>query len=143
MNPKQVIPALAKLAPVLAAAAPPVLIGAAIGGAILWLLSSDNKSAAVEAPQPAPDVPHPAPVTAPATVPVVALNPPSQAKRIRREDLAMVLEYGARCLTRQEAVTALQALGFRKTAAYKALSTEGRFAAMINTTEDGLVEWVG
>ena len=58
MNAKQTFPALAKLAPVLAAAGPPVLIGAAIGGVILWLLSRGNNSAA-ETPKSAPDVPLP------------------------------------------------------------------------------------
>ena len=66
-----------------------------------------------------------------------------KAKRIRREDLAEALAYGARSLTRQEAVTALQALGFGKTAAYKALSPDGRFAEFIEVAPDGLIEWKG
>ena len=141
MNAKQAIPALAKLAPVLAAAGPPVLIGVAIGGVILWLLSRGNQSAAAEAPQPAPDVLPPTVIAATAPVPVS--NSPAKAKRVRREDLAEALAYGARSMTRQEAVTALQSLGFGKTAAYKALSPDGRFAEFIEVAPDGLIEWKG
>jgi hypothetical protein len=143
MNAKQVVPVLAKLAPVLVAAGPPVIIGAAIGGVILWLLSRGNNTEVVEAPQPVPDVPQPAPVVPLAETPAVPSNPPPQAKRVRREDVAEALAYGARSLTRTEAVTALQNLGFGKTAAYKALSPDGRFASLIRKSSDGLLEWQG
>jgi len=42
MNPKQTLPLLATL-PALAAA-PPLLIGAAIGLGLFWLFSDDNKT---------------------------------------------------------------------------------------------------
>ena len=106
MNAKQAIPALAKLAPVLAAAGPPVLIGVAIGGVILWLLSRSNTPAAAETPQPAPDVPLPTAIAATASAPAPLSNSPARAKRVRREDLAEALAYGARSMMRWEAVAA-------------------------------------
>ena len=143
MNAKQTIPILAKLAPVLAAAGPPALIGVAIGGVILWLLSRGKEQVAEERRKPDPDVSHPTQIMAPATVAAASSNPPIQSKRIRGEDLAVALEYGGRSMTRQEAVAALRALGFGKTAAYKALSENGRFAELMGYTPDGLVEWNG
>lgn len=143
MNAKQAIPALAKLAPVLAAAGPPVLIGAAIGGVILWLLSRGNTPAAAEAPKLAPDVPLPTAIAAPAPSPAPVSNSPARATRVLRDGLAEALAYGARSMTRQEAVAALQVLGFGKTAAYKALSPDGRFADLLTHTPDGLIEWRG
>lgn len=65
------------------------------------------------------------------------------SKRIRREDVAEALAYGARSMTRQDAVAALQALGFGKTAAYKALSPDARFAEFLEVAPDGLMEWKG
>lgn len=127
---------LASLAPVIAAA-PPVLIGLAIGAGLLWLLSGSQ-----EKPQPAPDVPAPTP--GPKAAPAVeSAPPPLPARRVRREDVAEALVYGARSMTRGEAVAALQALGFGKTAAYKALSPDGRFAEFLAQTPDGLLEWKG
>ena len=110
---------------------------------ILWLLSRSNTPAAAETPQPAPDVPLPTAIAATASAPAPLSNSPARAKRVRREDLAEALAYGARSLTRQEAVTALQARGFGKTAAYKALSPDGRFADFLTQTPDGLIEWNG
>jgi len=57
--------------------------------------------------------------------------------------VAEALEYGEHAMTRTEAVAALQELGFQKTAAYKALSQEGRFAELLEHTPDGLIEWKG
>jgi hypothetical protein len=51
--------------------------------------------------------------------------------------------YGERPFTRKEGVAALEAIGFRKTAAYKALAEDGRFASFIEFTPDGLIEWKG
>jgi len=62
---------------------------------------------------------------------------------VRREDIAEVLEYGARAMTRQEAVAALQRLGFGKTAAYRALSDSSRFADLVETNANGLLQWKG
>jgi hypothetical protein len=141
MNPKQTIPLLAKLSPALIAAGPPVLIGAAIGMGLLWLLFGDKKEAEQETLPPVPDVPPPITATAPAPAPLS--DSPARAKRVRREDLAEALAYGARSMTRGEAVAALQNLGFGKTAAYKALSEQGRFVEFLHHTSDGLIEWKG
>ena len=43
-------------------------------------------------------------------------------------------------MTLGEAVLALQARGFGKTAAYKALSAQSKFGDLIENTPDGLVE---
>ena len=148
MNPKETIPVLAKLAPVLAAAGPPALIGVAIGLGLLWLFSDNEKEETPEAPKPAPELP-PATVAMP-SVPIVppeaqaaAPLPKAASRRITREDIAGALEYGARSVPRGEAVAALQALGFHKTAAYRALSANGRFAEFIEIAPDGLIEWKG
>jgi len=141
MKPNQTVPLLATLAPA-AVAAPPLLILAAIGVGLIWLFSEKQEPA-----PPPPEREQPAP-TPSARADSNEPNPPSRppkaaSKRITREDLAEALEYGARTLTRQEAVATLQALGFRKTAAYKALLPNGRFAQFIELTADGLVEWNG
>jgi hypothetical protein len=67
----------------------------------------------------------------------------SLARGASREDLAEALGYGARRLTRKEAVGALEAMGFRKTAAYKALTLDGKLGDLIEVTPDGLIEWKG
>lgn len=144
MNPNVSIPVLARLAPALAAAGPPALIGAAIGLGLLWLLSRDKEQ---PKPAPIPEAP-PTPALPPVDAPLTAPQPPPpvtapRAKRVRREDLAEALDYGSRAVTRQEAVVALQALGFGKTAAYKALSPDGRFAEFLKIAPDGLIEWIG
>jgi hypothetical protein len=137
MKPNQTAPLLASLAPIVAAA-PPVLIVAAIGLGLYWLFSGEDDS---------PSPKHadtPAPAQGLADLPPRPTAPPNAAKRrIMREDLAEALAYGARSMTRQEAVAALQALGFQKTAAYKALSPDGRFRELLAVTPDGLIEWKG
>ena len=137
MNAKQTIPALAKLAPLLATAGPPALIGVAVGAVLLWALSNREKAEAApatsEAPQSAPSV----------TAPTVAPSEKAAKRRIRRDDVAEALAYGARSVPRNEAVATLQSLGFHKTAAYKALSARGRFAEFIEIAPDGLIEWKG
>jgi hypothetical protein len=147
MNAKQTIPVLAKLAPVFAAAGPPVLFGAAIGVVVLWLLSGNEKSGSeTDALPEQPDVPSSA-VKSAALISTTEPTEPVQQKvtrrRITRDDLASALEYGVRRIPRGEAVQALQSLGFGKTAAYKALSGGARFAGLIEQTEDGLIEWKG
>jgi hypothetical protein len=142
MNAKETIPALAKLTPLLAAAGPPALIGVAIGAFVLWALSNKKKDAVPTTPQPQP-MPN---VTAQPPSQALPVAPPSQKaanRRIKREDIAEALEYGSRSVPRGEAVAALQALGFHKTAAYKALSASGRFAEFMEIAPDGLIEWKG
>ena len=138
MKPNQTLPILATLAPA-AAAAPPVLFGLAIIGGILWLLSRVEEEAEQT---PAPHEPPPA--HAPPIIdntPAIPANPVQ--RRITREDLAEALEYGGRALTRPEAVYALQTVGFQKTAAYKALSPNGKFGELLEHTPDGLITWQG
>ena len=144
MNPKETMPVLVKLAPVLATAGPPALIGVAIGLALLWVFSGDKKEEP-QTPNPAPELP-PSAIevkTLPASAMHGAPLPKVANRRITREDIAEALEYGTRGVTRGEAVAALQALGFQKTAAYKALSASGRFAELIEIAPDGLIEWKG
>lgn len=140
MKPNQTAPLLVTLAPALAAA-PPLLIGTAIALGIYWLLFEKEDA---PAPQQT-DKPLPVPSTEdePDAPPRLAAPLKAPMRRVMREDLAEALEYGAHALTRQEAVAALQALGFQKTAAYKALSPDGKFAELLEHTSDGLVEWKG
>ncbi|HEY9172378.1 MAG TPA: hypothetical protein VI136_08860 [Verrucomicrobiae bacterium] len=160
MKPQDTVPALAAFAPI-ATIAPPLIVGGLLGLGLLWLLSSDKGDDAqprlVETPP--PDGPTEPPDTAAAEsspeVPPVSVTPeptedhaeakpkPPTAKRVTREDLAEALAYGERQFTRKEVVAALEALGFRKTAAYKALSPDGKFGSLIEYTPDGLIGWNG
>ena len=141
MKPTQTVPLAVSLAPMLAAA-PPVLIGAAIGLGLIWLFSGKKESETCEnsVAQPSASV-----RTAesdqipPQSKPLRATAP----RRITREDMAEALGYGARPVSRADAVAALQALGFKKTAAYKALSPEGRFADLLEFSSDSSIEWIG
>jgi hypothetical protein len=47
----------------------------------------------------------------------------------------------ARTLTRTAAVAALKKIGFGKTAAYAALSPDGRFFAWLQFVPDGIITW--
>jgi hypothetical protein len=187
MNPKQVAPFVLTL-PAVAAAAPTIIIGGAIGLAIALvlkaLLSEDKQKqpeiASVQAstdarkpaettvfrqipteipakPAPVPRavaplpavqlVPKaPAPVPAPVVLPVLNSavqipTPPIKKKFVTREDLANVFHRGTRSLTRTAAVAALKKLGFGKTAAYAALTPDGRFAAWLQFAPDGMITW--
>jgi hypothetical protein len=140
MKPNQTVPLLASFSS-LGTAAPPLLIVAAIAGGLVWLFSGkaeSGKQKQSEAPQP--------------IAPTAKMSERSPGhidtlktlrRQVTRDDLAQALAYGARSMTRQEAVAALQALGFKKTAAYKALSENGRFADLIEHDADGLIEWRG
>lgn len=66
---------------------------------------------------------------------------PIKGKFITRQDMAAIFESGARTLSRTAAVTALKNLGFGKTAAYGALSTDGRFSAWLRFAPDGIITW--
>lgn len=89
-------------------------------------------------------------ITTPAPLPAAVASPKSttqaplpQAKKkfVTREDLAAVFQRGARTLTRTAAVAALKRLGFGKTAAYEALSANGRFCAWLDFQPDGIITW--
>jgi len=104
-------------------------------------------------PSPAPIPANSAPTTLKISIPtplstIPALKSPAQApfsaakrKLIMREDMAKIFRYGARNLTRKEAVVALIGLGFGKTAAYEALAINGRFASWLKIAPDGIIDW--
>lgn len=138
MKPNQTVPLAVSLAPMLA---PPVLIGAAIGLGLVWLFSEKKTS------PPPTTIERSAPVT-PASgetsaQTMVELKPKAANRRVTREDVAEALSYGGRAVPRSEAVAALQALGFKKTAAYNALLPNGRFSELLEHNSDGLIEWIG
>jgi len=66
---------------------------------------------------------------------------PIKKKFVTREDLATIFQDGACALTRTAAVTALKNLGFGKTAAYAALTPDGRFSAWLQFAPDGIITW--
>ena len=86
-------------------------------------------------------VPVPAAVAVPKIVTQISPLPPIKKKFITREDLATVFQRGARALTRKVAVAALKKFGFGKTAAYDALSMNGRFSAWLQFAPDGIISW--
>jgi hypothetical protein len=90
---------------------------------------------------PKASVPAPAPIVAPAIKVVPQALPPIKRKVVTREDLANVFQCRAQKLTRTAAVDALKRLGFGKTAAYAALSANGRFASWLYCAPDGIIHW--
>ncbi len=82
-----------------------------------------------------------APVPAPQKIAAQIPPPPVKKKFVTREDLATVFHQGARGLTRTAAVAALKRLGFGKSAAYDALSPDGRFSAWLQCAPDGIITW--
>lgn len=98
------------------------------------------------APVPVMSVPaiHISPVTPPPTNPVTEIQPVfprlERKKMISRNDMAKVFN-GGRGLTRKAAVTALKTLGFGKTAAYEALEMGGRFAPLLEFSQDETISW--
>jgi len=184
MNAKQTAPLLATLVPVIAEAAPPLLICGAIFLTIKWLFFEDEKKQPENAPanaeaknhrktaetafktavfRPFPAKMSVAPAVAPlptviqpfsvpsvpkfsAPVPTQKITaqiplPPNKKKFLTRADLANVFHHGARALTRTAAVAALKNLGFGKTAAYEALSPNGRFSDWLQYAPDGIIAW--
>ena len=145
MNPQESARILTAIAPAALIAPPVALLAVALGVGVLWLLSDDQQP---ENPEPAasgsePSGPEPASDEdmPPLTRPTSKSKP--EGRKVIREDLAEALAYGARAVTRKEAVETLAALGFRKTAAYKALAEDGRFASLMTFSPDGLIEWNG
>ncbi len=83
-------------------------------------------------------------VSPPLIIPAAKTTPeiPFPARKvITREDMAKVFNGGASRLTRTAAVSALKVLGFGKTAAYAALSQDGRFSAWLKCAPDGIMTW--
>jgi hypothetical protein len=168
MNGKQTFAPFAAGGSALAAILPPLLIGGLAIVALAWLFSDKKKTetphsgaengntgtkpplpspvSAFSAPAAPPVPPSVPPVSAasamfPATGSLPVKRPlPSNGRAITREDLAAVFN-GARGLTRTAAVSALKALGFGKTAAYAALSPDGRFSAWLQCAPDGIITW--
>jgi hypothetical protein len=81
-------------------------------------------------------------VAQPTAVSPVAPSP-RHGQPLAREGVARIFNCGARALTRKAAVDALKSLGFGKSAAYEALSPDGRFAAWLYCSPDGTLTWKG
>jgi hypothetical protein len=136
MNAKQTIP-MVTIVPAIIAAAPPILL---IGGVVFlaWAIFSGGKKKPEIAPvnsggnASAPSVPAP--------VPANYILIPAEKKFISRQDMEQIFA-GGRGLTRKSAVAALIALGYGKTAAYKALAINGRFASWLQFAPDGIITW--
>lgn len=92
---------------------------------------------------PKPFIPPVSVAPVPKIPPTQAPPPPIKKKFVTREDLAAVFQRGARALTRTTAVAALKKLGFGKTAAYDALSPDGRFSVWLRFAPDGIITWKG
>lgn len=90
------------------------------------------------APAP-PKIIVPPPLIIPATKIQPEIRPPARKKVITREDMAKIFNNGTRGLTRMAAVSALKTLGFGKTAAYDALSPDGRFSAWLKCAPNGIM----
>jgi hypothetical protein len=105
--------------------------------------NSGGKSNVTHAPAPtAPKIPVPPPPSAIPAMKIAPQIPLSASKKfVTREDLAGVFQRGARGLTRTAAVAVLKNLGFGKTAAYDALSEDGRFSAWLHFAPDGIITW--
>jgi hypothetical protein len=141
MKPNQTVSLAVSLAPVLAAA-PPVLIGAAIGLGLIWLFAGKNEAETPEQPAAQSSASSLSANSEEISIQSKPLRA-SAPRRVTREDIAEALGYGARPVPRADAVAALQSLGFKKTAAYKALSQDGRFADLLEHSADGSIEWQG
>jgi hypothetical protein len=189
MNAKQTAPLLVTLA----AVAPPLLIGGAIGLGIVLLVkeifdgdaekqpetkpgkpgtetSKKPTETAVFRQNPAPIRPKLAPVVSVARTPRVTVQPapvspvsvapvpvqpvvpvvktalsaapkPVARRFVTRADLVTIFDNGKRALSRTVAVTALKRLGFGKSAAYAALSPDGRFSSWLFCAPDGIISW--
>jgi hypothetical protein len=90
---------------------------------------------------PEPEIPAPLPSVIPALEYTPETPHPPQKKFITQEGMATVFHHGLRTLTRTEAVAALKALGFGKSAAYEALAMDGRFAPWLQFAPGGIISW--
>jgi hypothetical protein len=138
---------------IIAKVAPPLLLLAIVGLAIKSHLCGEEKKpetkSASKVPTKSAVVPVIPPISFPAAsisdVPILddlPLNMAPQKRRIvLRGDLARIFRHGVRPLYRIDAVAELQKFGFSKTAAYEALSPEGRFASWLKIAPDGIISW--
>jgi hypothetical protein len=55
--------------------------------------------------------------------------------------MAAIFQHGSRKLNLTSAVAALKNLGFGKTAAYAALTPDGKFSAWLRFEPDGIITW--
>lgn len=80
-------------------------------------------------------------VSIPAPQKAMAQTTPPQIKKkfVTREDLATIFRRGERGLTRAAVAAALKKIGFGKSAAYAALSENGRFSAWLRFAPDGII----
>jgi hypothetical protein len=143
---------------IIAKVAPPLLLVAVAGLAIKSLFSGDEKKLEAKPASKMPEkstvvpiippisvsagskIPSPTLIPADPILDDLPLNMPSQKRRIvLREDLARIFRHGTRSLYRIDAVAELQKLGFGKTAAYEALSPDGRFASWLKIAPDGII----
>jgi hypothetical protein len=151
MNAKQTIPLIATFAPAVAAIAPVVIIGVPIFFALKWLLSEDDKKPETtpvnaEAETQRKDAESAVFRSIPAEIPVKSVSvpvfaPPVKKKFVTREDLAIVFNRGQQSLSRTAAVATLKSLGFGRTAAYAALTPDGRFSTWLHFASDGIITW--
>ena len=143
MKPQDSVRLATAIGPAAMISPPLAILAALVGVGVLWLLSEDNpkdkpqEKALVETPV------NPESILDEDAPPVSRPALKSQVRKVMREDLAEALDYGARVVTRREAVEALEALGFGKTAAYKALAEDGKFSSLLTFLPDGHIEWNG
>lgn len=92
---------------------------------------------------PEPEIHFPAILTAaiPLTTDATQFPARHKRKRITSENMATIFRHGSRKLNLTTAVAELKGLGFGKTAAYEALSTNGQFSAWLRFTPDGIITW--
>jgi hypothetical protein len=136
MKTKHTVPLIAA-GSTLAAAAPVLLIGGAAIVALTWLFSEDKK-ASIPSPEEW------------AKADALKIVPPDQQPpftdnrpNVTPAHLTAIFNNGSRKLSRPAAVAALKSFGFGKTAAYKALSIDGRFASLLQFGPDGTIAWKG
>ncbi len=84
-------------------------------------------------------VPPPSSISAMKVAPQVPL--PALKKSITREDMAKIFNGDTHGLMRKSAVAALKKLGYGKTTAYAALTSDGRFSAWLQFAPDGIITW--
>jgi len=154
MTTKQAAPIAVTVATAFAAV-PPLLVFGGIIALAIWVLSSDDKNQPEKTPGKAAS-PHTrspklfnssgnsaqnAHIPADYVPATPEIQLPAQKKFIVRADMEKIFNGRTRGLTRTEAVSALKALGFGKTAAYAALSPDGRFSACLHCAPDGIITW--